>query len=349
MIASVIFIILIGLVIQYSIGLNSDNPSASAFYKQLAFVGVGAVLFFLFTFLDYRMLKMNALVYAGVGILILIAVLLFGTTIKGTTGWFVLGGFSLQPVEFVKLVFILFMAAYMKSDIHAIQQPKYFFISGAIAAAFVGAIMLQPDTGSALIIFMLWFCSILILRAPWWLTALVVATVVLASVLGWFFFFPDYQKERLSTFMNPEADPLGSGYNVTQSIVAVGSGSMWGRGLGLGTQSQLHFLPEATSDFIFAVVAEEFGFVGVVALLLAIGTILFRLWRAAYRSQDPFAFVFIIGVWVYLFIQSTLVIGMNIGVLPVTGVPLPLISAGGSSMLATLTMLGLAHRMSIEA
>ena len=159
----------------------------------------------------------------------------------------------------------------------------------------------------------------------------------------------DYQKDRLLTFVHPSADPLGAGYNLHQSIIAVGSGQWWGRGLGFGTQSQLHFLPEASSDFIFAAIAEEFGFIGALVIIGCICFIAYRLWKYAISTDDIFSAVLVVGVMCYLITQSALVIGMNIGLLPITGVPLPLLSSGGSSMIVTLWMLGLAHRVGMEA
>lgn len=344
-IGAIVFLVTLGLIMQYSIGLNQSTPDLSQFYKQLIFVAIGTGLFVTLSIVDNHIIRTHPFIHAGVGIAILILVLLFGTTLKGATGWFVIGGISFQPVEFIKLLFMFFMASYFEKKPHSIQQPRFFFASGIISAIFVGLVLLQPDTGSALILFVIWFTYIIMLRVPKKFIGLVVAALLVAFALGWFVLFPDYQKQRLVTFMNPGADPLGAGYNVTQSIVAVGSGSWWGRGLGLGTQSQLHFLPEVSSDFIFAVIAEELGFIGVLSVIIALGIIIFRLWLYMMETKDHFSFLFLIGVTSYLLVQSFMVIGMNIGILPVTGVPLPLVSAGGSSMLTTLCMLGIGHHI----
>lgn len=345
LIGAVAVMITLGLVVQYSLGANQDDPSLSQFQKQVTFVIVGSALFFLLSVIDHRLLTIHPFIHAGAALLLLVAVLLFGQTIQGTTGWFVFAGFSVQPVEFVKMLLLLFVASYVHADISLMRQWKPNIVIAGVVALLVGLVFLQPDLGSALMLFFLWFAYILILRAPKKFVGLVVVGVLLAFVVGWFFLFADYQRDRLTTFINPEADALGSGYNITQSIVAVGSGGIWGRGLGLGTQSQLHFLPEATSDFIFAVVAEELGLFGVLILFSALGVIVWRLISFAQRAQDSYSFVMILGVLCYLVFQSTLVIGMNIGLLPITGVPLPLVSAGGSSMIATLIMLGLVHRI----
>jgi rod shape determining protein RodA len=338
-------LITLGLLVQYSLGANQDDPTLSQFQKQLTFVIIGTAAFLVLSVIDHRLLTIHPFIHAGIALFLLVAVLLFGQTIQGTTGWFVFAGFSAQPVEFVKMLLLLFIASYIHADISLMRQWKPNIVIASVVAILVGLVFLQPDLGSALMLFFLWFAYILILRAPKKFIGLVVIGVIAAFILGWFFLFADYQRDRLTTFINPEADALGSGYNITQSIVAVGSGGMWGRGLGLGTQSQLHFLPEATSDFIFAVIAEELGFFGVLILFSALAILVWRLIVYARRAQDSYSFVMVLGVLCYMVFQSTLVIGMNIGLLPITGVPLPLVSAGGSSMIATLLMLGLAHRI----
>lgn len=339
----------IGLVMQYSISVNQQVTDGGQFDKQLIFFGIGITVFVLATAFDHRSIRLPSGAWYVISVVTLIAVLLFGREIQGTTGWFVIAGFSIQPVEFVKVLFILFMASSFEHRSAGMQSPQVTFFSGALAAVLVGLILLQPDLGSAAILFVLWFGYATILRSPKWVLGLVVVAVVIASIIGWFYLFEDYQKNRLSTFLDPSADPLGTGYNITQSIVAVGSGSLWGKGLGQGSQSQLQFLPEVSSDFIFAAYAEEFGFSGVLLLFGALLLLLYRLWRFARISSDPYVIILSIGAFLYLAFQSTLVIGMNIGVLPVTGLPLPLVSAGGSSMIATFLLLGLIHHYMVRS
>lgn len=344
-IGAIAVLLTIGLSIQYSLGLTEYSAVLDQFNKQLIFVVVGVLFFFLLSIIDHRLLTIHPFIHAGVAMFILFAVLLFGQTIQGTTGWFVFAGFSLQPVEFVKLLLLLFISSYIHADIALMRIWKTNMVIAGVVAIIIGLVFLQPDLGSGLLLFLLWFSYILLLKAPKKFILLVVLGVGFAFLIGWFFLFADYQRDRLTTFLNPENDPLGSGYNITQSIVAVGAGGMWGRGLGFGTQSQLHFLPEASSDFIFAVIAEDLGFVGVLLLFTSLGIILWRCIVYAQRSQDAYSFAMVLGVLFYFVFQSTLVIGMNIGLLPITGVPLPLVSAGGSSMIATMIMLGLAHRI----
>ena len=339
------FLISIGLIMQYSIGVNQEIIDLSQFYKQLTFVFIGLAGALIMNIIDYRTLKTHPLAYIITAIIILLTVLFFGTTIKGTTGWFVIGGFSLQPVEIVKILLILFMSAYFEGGDHIPRSPRYLFAAGGTAAIIVSLVMLQPDLGSAIILFMIWLSYMLMLRAPVWFLALVMTGVVGIFTLGWYIIFEDYQRDRLITFINPEIDPLGTGYNITQSLTAIGSGGLWGKGLGLGTQSQLRFLPEINSDFIFAAIAEELGFIVVTLLILAIAILIFRMGVYIKNAKDLFGALVVFGVSTYILFQSIMTIGMNLSLLPVTGLPLPLISAGGSSMLITLILLGICHKI----
>lgn len=339
------FLIGVGLVMQYSIGINQDIPDLGQFNKQAIFVLIGAACFIALTMIDNRQYRAHPAIYVAIAAVLLGGVLLFGQTIKGTTGWFVIAGVSVQPVEFVKIMVILFFATYLTKGVQHVQEPKYFLTTAGVVVALVGLIVLQPDLGSAAVVFAIWYGMLIVLRVPKWIVAITTVLVIVASIFAWFFVLDTYAQNRLTTFINPEADSLNTGYNITQSIVAVGSGGMWGRGLGLGTQSQLHFLPEVNSDFIFAAISEELGLFGATAIILAISILLYRLWRIAQSSKDSFSIVLVIGVLIYIAFQSVITIGMNIGVLPVTGLPLPLVSAGGTSMIATLILLGAAHRI----
>ncbi len=332
-----------GLLMQYSISTNKDASDPEQFQKQVLFVLIGVALFALFSIIDHRRIRLRVGMWYALCFIALLSVLIFGKTIQGTKGWFVIAGFSLQPVEFVKLGFILFMAHYLEGSLTRMRQWRVAMISGIAAAVLLLLILLQPDLGSAIILFGVWFSYVLFLRAPKSFIALVSLSVILASMLGWTVLFEDYQKDRLVVFLNPQKYAEKEGYNVVQSMIAVGSGSLWGRGLGFGTQSQLHFLPEVASDFVFAALAEEFGFIGVVTVIGSLGIILVRLWMYMRYTTDEYFFLLCFGTFFYLLIQSTMIIGMNIGIMPVTGAPLPLVSAGGSSMIMTLGLLGLVH------
>lgn len=349
LVGAIIFLCTVGVLMQYTIGLNQEIPDLGGAYKHMVFISIGAVLFAGAFFIEPRQLKLHPFMYALLAVLLLIAVLIFGQEIKGTTGWFILFGFSFQPVELVKVLFILFMASYVQKDATVLYRPRYFLTSAGVIGIILGLVILQPDLGSAAVLASLWFWILVIVRVPKRYIAAVIGVGVVAFLIGWFGLFEQYQRDRLTTFLNPEENALTTGYNITQSIVAVGSGQLWGKGLGFGTQSQLHFLPEVASDFIFAAIAEELGFIGVVLLISAFAIIVWRLWIYARRAEDYYAFIFLIGVIIYITFQSVLVMGMNIGLMPVTGLPLPLVSRGGSSMVVTLLLLGIAHRMGMRS
>jgi len=201
--------------------------------------------------------------------------------------------------------------------------------------------MLQPDLGSAIVLWFIWFGMMLMAGAKKKHIVLIIILVIAFGVAGWFFALKDYQKQRLETFINPANDPLGAGYNLTQSMIAVGAGQFIGRGLGFGSQSQLHFLPESQTDFIFAVIGEEMGLAGVMVMLLLFALIFWRIFLIIKNSKDDFTAFFASGVFILLMMQLFTNIGANIGLLPITGVTLPLISHGGSSMIFVLLLLGI--------
>jgi rod shape determining protein RodA len=215
------------------------------------FVGIGGVLLFGVSMVQYTFFRTSAKLWYIAAIILLISVLILGESIRGTRGWFRVAGFSFQPVEFAKLGLILMLAYIVAHFGRRFEQPLFFIGTACVAGLPIVLIMLQPDLGSAIILGLIWLSLMLLVKVKRLHMALLVVAVVLASTLAWFFFLKDYQKDRLRNFINPERDRGGSGYNVTQSRIAVGSGKLLGRGLGFGSQSQLRFLPEAQTDFVF--------------------------------------------------------------------------------------------------
>jgi rod shape determining protein RodA len=272
-------------------------------------------------------------------LILLVATIIFGSTIRGSTRWIPIGTFQLQAGEFVKPLLVLSFAFFLK-----LFPPKTFkniLINTVLFAIPTFLIFKQPDLGTALVVSSIWVAQLFISGFSYWLIAggAVIAVLFAESLPR---FLKDYQLKRLETFMDPFRDPLGSGYNVIQSIVAVGSGGILGKGLGHGTQSHLRFLPERHTDFIFASLAEELGVAGSLLVLVCLGTLLYRLLSLATHTQSSSSRLIYIGVFGYLAFQTFVNIGMNIGLAPVTGVTLPLISYGGSSVLSTAIMLGIA-------
>jgi len=339
---AVVLLAIFGLAAIYSISHNAENPNFLIFKKQLIFIIVGIFSIFFFSFLDYRILKTYSSVLYIIGLLILISVLIFGKTVRGTTGWFSIFGLTIgQPVEIIKLIFIIVLSKYLSDHIQELYKLKYIIYTGILCALLVILVILQPDFGSAILLLGIWIVMLFFTNTKKSHLILIVAILLLMMVLSWFFILQDYQKERIITFFYPARDPLGKGYNPIQSILAVGSGKLWGRGLGLGSQSQLNFLPAKETDFIFAVIAEELGFIGSFIMILFIGVIFYRLFKAMNRARDNFAHFFIMGAVIMLFIQTFITIGMNIGIMPVAGLPLPLVSYGGSSLITTMIMIGI--------
>jgi rod shape determining protein RodA len=345
---SISTLIVFGLSAIYSITLSLAGSSFQLVEKQLVAAVIGIVLFVFVTMANYRLLRSYARILYGLSVASLIAVLIFGVTIRGTTGWFDLGGFHFQPVEFAKLALIVVLAHYFSDRARRELKLKECFESGVITAVPVVLTLLQPDLGSALLLLGIWGLMLLFAGLKKRYVAAFMAFAAGAFWLAWEFLFADFQRARILTFINPANDPLGQGYNVRQAMIGVGSGEWFGRGLGFGSQSQLKFIPESQTDFIFAVVAEDLGFVGVVLILSAFFLLFKRILRHASATRDDFTSYLILGIGGVIFLQFVVNVGMNLGLLPVTGIALPLVSYGGSSLVVTLIMLGIVESAAVR-
>lgn len=333
----------LGLAAIYSVELSRDSPNFSFFDKQLTFFLIGIVLCFIFSTIHYSFLYLySRWLYAGTFVL-LVLVLLFGSTLRGTTGWFILGGLGFQPVELAKVALIVVLARFFCNRFQNFNQIKHVVASGLLTIGLAGLVVFQPDLGSALVLCGTWFILLLLTKIKKIYLFLMIGIVVAAIVFSWFFVLQDYQQERILTFLKPQQDPLGSGYNVQQAVIAIGAGNFWGRGLGLGSQSQLKFIPESQSDFIFAVIAEELGFVGVAMVLILFAIVFWRLIVGAQKAPDDFGQFLLLGIAIMFFIHIVINIGMNLGVMPVTGIPLPFLSYGGSFLVVSLSLIGCAE------
>ncbi len=337
---AVFFLILIGLAAIYSVDL-SRGQELVYFRKQSIALLIGTVLMFWASSRQSGFFRSYAKWFFLLCLILLLAVLFFGATIRGTRGWFAIAGFSFQPVELAKWGLILVLAYIVYRFGRRFERPLFFFGTGAVTLSAIGLVMLQPDLGSAVILGLVWFGIMCLVGARrLYLVGLMVA-VTAAAVFGWFFLLQDYQKDRVLTFIYPESDPLGAGYNTNQAAIAIGSGKFFGRGLGFGSQSQLRFLPEAQTDFVFSVIGEELGFAGAAAVLGLFGFLFWRLIRIIKHSDNDFAAVVVSGVTIVFFSQLVINVGANLGVLPVTGVTLPFVSYGGSSLIVNLLMVGM--------
>ena len=325
----------------------SFTGNSSLFDKQLLWVLVGLVVAIGISRIDVRFLRDSRYVVLafGLSLALLILVLIFGKTVKGAKSWFDFGGFSFQPTDIVKLLVIIVLAKYFARRHVAIAQFKHLLISALYALVPIGLILLQPDFGSAMIVALLWLGMALVSGISKKHILIVIGALAVVFTLSWFFVFKPYQKARIISFINPTSDIRGSGYNAYQSVIAVGSGGALGKGLGYGTQSRLNFLPEYETDFVFAAFSEEWGFVGSVLVLFCFCFLLWRIKVHASRGASNFETLFCVGYMLLLFGHIVVNIGMNIGIMPVTGIPLPFMSYGGSHLLGEFIGLGIVLSM----
>lgn len=317
------------------------------FNKQIIWVLLSFAIFFIFYFIDFRFLKRTGvLIFLFIlfsGILLLLFAL--GDVSHGAKSWFSFGNFSFQPVDMMKLVLVLILAKYFSRRHVEIRDIKHIFISGFYALIPFGLVLLQPDFGSAIIIFLIWLGMALVSGISKKHLFFVILSGILIFVLLWLFAFAPYQKDRIVNFLNPLSNIHSSGYNTIQSTIAVGSGQIIGKGLGFGTQSRLKFLPEYRTDFIFAAFSEEWGFIGSLLIFLLFGLIIWRILYFACFGMSNFETLFSIGIAIFLMSHILINIGMNLGILPVAGIPLPFMSYGGSHLLTEFMGLGILMSM----
>lgn len=341
-------LVVFGLSAIYSTSLGATVPNLTVFWKQVAFAALGAGVAVSASFFNYRLLAGSAKALYALAIALLLAVLLVGDTVRGTRGWFGIAGFGIQPVELVKVLLIVFLAKFMSDYARDPLGWRRIIRSGSALAVVFVLVLLQPDFGSASLLLAVWGALLLIAGVQRRHLVIIGGIALAAAVIAWFFFLKPYQKDRLLAFADPGADPLGSGYNVTQSVIAIGSGELLGKGLGFGSQSQLRFLPERQTDFIFAAIAEELGFVGILVLLSLFGIIFWRAYVLASGTSSDFAMFLILGIVVSLTAEMFVNIGANMRLLPVTGVTLPFVSYGGSSLLAKFLMIGILESVAVR-
>ena len=327
--------------------MDSFAGNDPLFVRQIIWIGLSVAVFFGASFVDWRFLRRGSValaLYAAVLVPLIVLVVL-GHATKGAKSWFDLGPFALQPVEFVKLALIVTLSKYFSRRHIEIRNIRHILVSGAYAGLVFGLVALQPDFGSAIIIFIIWLGMVFVSGiSKTHLAGLFMLGLVAFGGL-WFFGFHDYQRQRIMTFLNPAADIHGAGYNAYQSTVAVGSGQLLGKGIGYGTQSKLRFLPEYQTDFVFAAFAEEWGFVGVLIVFGLYGVIFVRIVATAARGASNFETLFALGVFFYFLAHFVLHVGINLGVLPVTGTTIPFMSYGGSHLIAEFLALGMLSGM----
>jgi rod shape determining protein RodA len=313
------------------------------FVRQIVWISVSSFFLIIAAIPDYRLLRTgNIVFYLYLGILFLLGlILVIGEVTLGAQSRFDLGFFSFQPSDPAKLVLIMVLAKYFSKRHVEIGDLRHVIVSGIYAFLIFALVFVQPDFGSGIILASIWLGLVLVAGISWKHLGTVILLASIAFSGLWFFGFEEYQKERIMTFLHPLADIRGAGYNAYQSTIAVGSGQLLGKGVGYGTQSKLQFLPEYETDFIFAAYAEEWGFVGVVFLFSLFGVVIFRVLRISLRAESNFERIYGAGVAI-LFTSHFLVhIGMNIGLMPVTGTTVPFLSYGGSHLITEFLAIGI--------
>ncbi len=343
-----LLLVVIGLIVIYSTSFKAANLTAPVVaLHQLYFAGISLVVLIVVARIDYRSLsQLTPLLYGGM-ILSLLLVFLLGKTAQGATRWIDIGFFQFQPSEIAKLIVIIVLAKYFSANYEFMENPRHLAVSLVYAAIPALLVLIQPDLGTALVIGAIWVVMAIIARVRWTYFAALFGVLVVAVPLMLPMLKP-YQRARLEVFFNPMADPLNSGYNVVQSTIAVGSGQLLGRGLASGSQTQLNFLPSQPTDFIFAVLSEKLGFIGGFLVILLFAALLLRGVVIASRAADRFGLFLAAGIVTMLLVHVFINIGMNVGLMPVTGIPLPFVSYGGTSLLVSLLAVGLLESIAVR-
>ena len=348
LLGSTMILALLGLVLITS-ATGGPSLGASIVVRQAVFLALGSASMAVLALVDYRRLRQLVLtLYLSCTILLLVVLSPLGTEVKGTKGWLRFAGFSLQPAELVKVGLIVTLAAVFSGRGPLGIRGRFAVASGA-AAVFALLVLAQGEVGSVLVYAAITVGIMVAGGVPRrYLIGLAVLGVAGATLVVQAGLLEGYQQDRLTTFLDLEHDVRGASYNQHQSVTAVGSGGVWGQGLFDGPQTQLRFVPEQETDFIFTVVGEELGFAGGLLVLGLFALILLRIHAIARSAQDDFGALLCVGVLVMLAFQLFQNVGMNLGILPVTGIPLPLLSYGGSSLLTVLTSLGLTSSVAAQ-
>ncbi|MBI2116743.1 MAG: rod shape-determining protein RodA [candidate division NC10 bacterium] len=339
--ATILGMALVGILTIYSANTLAGSTFRKTLYlRQLTWVGVGLVGLVVACLVSYRTLARFAYVIFGLSGILLVLVLILGKAGLGAQRWIRVAGFAFQPSEFAKLGLVLFLARYFDDHRDALRQPRTMLLPAGLTGLYMFLVLKQPDLGTALLLLFIALSLMLLLGLNWRrLVPFIVGGGVLAPLL--WMALKEYQRRRILVFLNPDLDPLGAGYHIAQSKIAVGSGGAFGKGWLAASQSQLNFLPLNHTDFIFAVLSEQWGFLGSLAVLLAYFYLITKGFQIARDCTDLFAALLAAGVSAMLAIQVLINIAMVVGMMPVVGIPLPLLSYGGSSLLVTMLGLGL--------
>ena len=328
----------------YPDGITPGHP----LIKQILFAGVGLAISIGVAWLDYRMWGQMAPALYVLAVFLLMAVLVVGDSAYGSTRWFSFAGQQIQASEIAKILVIIALARFMADHQHQMQDLRIFLITLAMAALPAGLVLVEPDMGTAMVFGAVWLGMVLVAGAPMRFALVLIGLSVSLIPFGTLAVMGDYQRERFATWIDPNHDPLGGGFNILQSEIGIGSGGWFGKGLTHGSQTQLDFLQTSTTDYIFSVLGEELGLLGACVLLALFTLLLFRGIRAASISQDPYGRLVATGIVIMILFQTFINIAVNIRLLPVTGIPLPFVSQGGSSLIMLFGALGLIESVVIR-
>ena len=332
---------------SYEAGV-SPLASGSTFARGLVWAGFAIIAFLVAAAFDYRWLKTFAwpLYFVNIGLLVLSLVI--GTGVGGAARWVTIAGMQFQFSELAKVLMAVVLANWMSSRGSRVSGLFTIVGAAALVAPPIVLVAMQPDLGTSLVFGAMLMGTLFISGASVrWLSVAAAATVA-AIPFAWTYVLRDYQKQRLISFLDPTADPQGSGYHVIQSMIAVGSGGLFGKGLTNGTQNQLDFLPVQSTDFVFSILAEELGFVGAIVVFLLFAALIWRILLAAWHSEDPFGLAFAGAIASMIIFQVLVNVGMTIGIMPVTGIPLPFITHGGASLISIALGLGVLQSINLR-
>ncbi len=337
---------LVGLISTLGIG----EAAKQFFAKQSLFLAVGVVFVFLVSLFDYRIFKNHSLpsVILYLACILLLFISLASKSVRGINAWITIGSFRLEPSEFAKIAIIILLAKYFSQKHVEIYRAHHIIASGIYVAVPALLVLKQPDLGSAFIFFVIWLSMLLAAGIKRKHLLVILLVGVLVALVAWLAFLQPYQKNRVISFLNPYLDPKGEGYSIIQSKIAIGSGSIWGNGFGKGTQSSFGFLPEAHTDFAFAAFAEQFGFAGTTGLFTLLLFLFFRIGKIGFGLRNNFAKLFSVGLIAFIFSHVFVNAGMNLGLLPITGIPFPFLSYGGSFFVSVSLGIGLLESMKIR-
>ena len=315
------------------------------FKKQMIFLGIGLVLMLALFFFNWRILRDSPyliLIFYALCLFSLVGLFFWAPEIRGVKGWYKFGEISINPIEFTKIVLIILIAKYFSMRHIEMYRIRHILLSGLYFLLPATLVFFQPNLGSALILVALWIGVLIISGIKIRHFLILTFCFILIFIFSWLFLLEDYQKARIISFIAPHlVDPLEIGWNQAQAKIAIGSGGIFGQGIGLGSQTQYGFLPEPQTDFIFAAIAEEFGLIGVTVLLILFTILIWRIIKIAISATNNFSRLFASGFAILLICQVFINIGMNLGILPIIGIPLPLVSYGGSSLIAVFITLGI--------